>query len=179
LRILGIDPGSVVTGYGVVETTRTSASMVHVCDGSIRLGGLKTMPEKLLAISRAISAVIEEQRPDAVAVESVFHAKNARSAIMLGHARGVTLLEAARHGLDVFEYPPSNVKQAVTGHGNSTKDQVGRMVALLLKCQVPDSADAADALAVAICHLNHARGAAGAAARGMFRVGRGARIIPR
>ncbi len=155
MRVLGIDPGSLSTGYGVV--LKGGGSLTHLCHGVVRLDKGSPLSERLLTISEAIKGVIEEFRPDAAAIETIFFGKNVRSAITLGHARGVSMLSAASFGLEVFEYDPRTIKQAVTGYGNATKDQVQRMVKALLK--TPDIArpDAADALATAICHINHFR----------------------
>ena len=156
MKVLGIDPGSRITGYGVVLKGR-GGTLTEVCHGIIRLTPGATLAKKLLEISEGLSAVIEEHKPDAVAIEDMFFAKNVRSAIMLGHARGVSMLSAASFGLDVFEYAPMKIKQAVTGYGNAPKDQVQRMVKALLKSSGEASPDAADALATAICHINHTR----------------------
>jgi crossover junction endodeoxyribonuclease RuvC len=154
--VLGIDPGSLSTGYGVV-LKGGGGSLTHLCHGVVRLDQGSALSERLLAISEAIKGVIEEFRPDAAAIETIFFGKNVRSAVTLGHARGASMLSAASFGLEVFEYDPRTIKQAVTGYGNATKDQVQRMVKALLK--TPDIArpDAADALATAICHINHFR----------------------
>jgi len=163
LKILGIDPGTQVTGYGVVE--KRGSELVHIADGSIKLGSADPLAERLLVISDAIDGLVAEYAPDAVAVESVFFAKNARSALTLGHARGVVLLCAARHGLEVFEYAPRTIKLAVTGYGNAEKDQVQKMVAMLLGGRMTEGADASDALAIAVCHINHQRPGAQSARR--------------
>ncbi len=156
MKVLGIDPGSLTTGYGVV-LKGGGGSLTSLCHGVVKLDPASALSDRLLAISEAVKGVIEEFKPDAVAIETVFFAKNVRSAIILGHARGASMLSAASFGLEVFEYDPRSIKQAVTGYGNATKDQVQRMVKALLK--TPDTArpDAADALATAICHINHFR----------------------
>lgn len=156
MKILGIDPGSRTTGYGVVRKDK-GGRLAHVCDGQVVLDAKRPLSERLLAISEALAGVIEEYAPDAVAVESIFFAKNVKSAIMLGQARGVTLLSAATRGLSVYEYEPRTVKLAVTGYGNATKEQVQTMVKNLLKTPVAARPDAADALATAICHIHHFR----------------------
>jgi len=152
LKILGIDPGSIVTGYGVVRKGGRGR-LTHLCDGEIRPDPGSPLPERLLVISEALKKVIDKEAPDAVAIESVFFAKNARSAIVLGHARAVPLLSAASSGLRVFEYAPRSVKLTVTGYGNATKEQVQKMVGLLLNIPEAPGPDASDALAVAICHI--------------------------
>ncbi len=154
LRVLGIDPGTLVTGYGIVERGR-SGDLIHVCDGEIRAGRGVTLAERLLSISESLRKVIDEYRPDCVSVESVFFAKNVKSALMLGHARGVVLLSAAFSKLPVHEYSPRTVKQAVVGYGGASKEQVQKMVSLLLNTASAPKPDAADALAAAICHIHH------------------------
>ncbi len=156
MRVLGIDPGSRITGYGVVLKGH-GGSLTQICQGIIRLTPGASLANKLLQISERLSAIIEEYKPDAVAIEDIFFAKNVRSAIILGHARGVSMLSAASFGLDVFEYAPMKIKQAVTGYGNAPKDQVQKMVKALLKSPDTATPDAADALATAICHINHTR----------------------
>ena len=155
MKILGIDPGSIVTGYGVVRKGGRGR-LTHLCDGEIRPAPGTSLPERLLVISDGIKRVIDEQAPDAVAIESVFFAKNVRSAIILGHARAVPLLTAASSGLRVFEYAPRSVKLTVTGYGNATKEQVQKMVGILLNIGKTPGPDASDALAVAICHIQAA-----------------------
>lgn len=166
MRVLGIDPGSLTTGYGVVERG-TGGRLLHVSDGAISPGGALALPERLLRISEALEAVMSAYSPDAVSIESVFFAKNVKSAIQLGHARGAALVAAARFKLPVFEYAPMSIKLAVTGHGAATKDQVKKMVKLLLKTShEPVKSDASDALAIAICHIHHgAQGPRAEAAR--------------
>ncbi len=153
MRILGIDPGSHITGYGVVDGEK--GRLVHICDGSIVAGSKNPLTLRLAAIFNLIHKVIGEFKPDAVVIEEIFYAKNARSAIMLGHARGVAMLCGAQHGLPIFEYSPMKIKQSVVGYGNATKEQVQKMVKALLKMSAIPKADASDALAAAICHINH------------------------
>ncbi len=156
MRVLGIDPGSLATGYGVV-LKGGGGSLTSLSHGVVKLDPASSLSDRLLVISEAIKGVIEEFKPDAAAIETVFFGKNVRSAIILGHARGVLMLSAASFGLEVFEYDPRTIKQAVTGYGNATKDQVQRMVKALLKTPETAKPDAADALATAICHINHFR----------------------
>jgi crossover junction endodeoxyribonuclease RuvC len=164
LRILGIDPGSRITGYGIVDSNKSK--LVHVCDGNIAAGSKKSLTLdkysscqglalRLNSIFDGIQKIIREFKPDAIAVEDIFYAKNARSAIMLGHARGVAILCAARHDLPLFEYSPMKIKQAVVGYGNATKEQVQMMVKTLLQMKTVTRTDASDALAAAICHIHH------------------------
>lgn len=155
MRVLGIDPGSHITGYGIVDGDR--GRLFHVCDGSIVTAPKNPLTLRLNSIFDNIYKVIDEFKPGAVVIEEIFYAKNARSAIMLGHARGVAMLCAARHGLPVFEYTPMKIKQAVVGYGNATKEQVQKMVKALLKMPVIPKVDASDALAAAICHIHHYR----------------------
>lgn len=148
MRVLGVDPGSSCTGYGVLEADRVPRI---VTSGVIR-AGKGTLAQRLTRIHAGITEVLRAQRPEAVAVEEVFHARNARSALVLGHARGVVLLAAGQQGLDVFAYPARRVKQTVTGNGNADKEQVRAILARSLG-SAPAQLDASDALAVALCHL--------------------------
>ncbi len=169
MKVLGIDPGTVVTGYGIVDGSGAGGTkkLVCLCEGTIRTTPKAPLAVRLLEISSAIDKVIEEYAPDCASVESVFYAKNVKSAITLGHARGVVLTSAARGGLSVYEHSPSTLKQSVVGYGNATKEQVQKMVKTLLNMSTTPKADAADALAAAICHINHSSfiKAAGKAAR--------------
>jgi len=153
VKIFGIDPGSERTGYGCVETDG-SRDRIIVC-GAIRTAALASFPTKLLTIHTRLAVLLAECAPDCVAIESVFHANNVRSALKLGHARGVAMLAAVEAGLPVVEYTPAEIKRAVVGHGRAEKHQVQHMVKLLLGLPaVPSPHDAADALAVAICHVH-------------------------
>ena len=153
MRIFGIDPGSERTGYGCVETDGRRHRLV-TC-GAITAAAGDAFPDRLARIHRELSALFAKTRPECVAVESVFHAVNARSALKLGHARGVALLAAVQAGCTVVEYTPAEVKRAVVGYGRADKRQVQQMIKLLLGlAQPPSPYDASDALAVAICHLN-------------------------
>ena len=153
MRIVGIDPGSERTGYGCVETDGRRHRLV-TC-GAITAAAGDAFPDRLARIHRELSALFAKTRPECVAVESVFHAVNARSALKLGHARGVALLAAVQAGCTVVEYTPAEVKRAVVGYGRADKRQVQQMIKLLLGLtQPPSPYDASDALAVAICHLH-------------------------
>jgi crossover junction endodeoxyribonuclease RuvC len=153
VRIFGIDPGSDRTGYGCVETDGLRHRIV-IC-GAISAPALAPFPEKLLNIHSRLAALLADCRPDCVAIESLFHAANARSALKLGHARGVAVLAAVEAGLQVVEYTPAEIKRAVAGYGRAEKHQVQQMVKLILGlAAVPSPHDAADALAVAICHVH-------------------------
>lgn len=157
MRVFGIDPGSNRTGYGCVDTDGRRHRLV-VC-GAIRATPAGTFPERLAAIYRDLSRLLRECQPDAVAIENLFHATNVRSALKLGHARGVAMLAGVEAGVAVFEYTPAEVKRAVVGYGRAEKTQVQQMVKLLLSLdRAPEPHDAADALAIAICHV-HAAGA--------------------
>jgi crossover junction endodeoxyribonuclease RuvC len=165
LRILGIDPGSIHTGYGIVGRG-PNGSLVHICDGAISPGAGLPIAERLLKVSEGLRDIIGVHKPDAVSIESIFFAKNVKSAITLGQARGAALLSAAQFGLPVFEYAPSAIKLAVTGYGQADKAQVQKMVKLLLKSTEGfKKTDASDALAIAICHIHHFREPAQAAKR--------------
>lgn len=154
MRILGIDPGSRATGWAVVEL---EGSRLRRIASDVLRPAPEELPERLAAIFDGLSAAIERTAPDAAALESIFSAKGARSALLLGHARGVALLACARAGLATAEYAPSQVKGAVVGYGAAPKDQVARMVQRLLGLVAPPASDEADALAVAICHGHSAR----------------------
>ena len=149
--ILGIDPGSIVTGYGVVEIR--GARLRRITDGRVRTDAGAPLPARLLQIHAGLLAVIAEFAPAEAAVEALFNARNARSSLVLGHARGVALLAAASRGLPVAEYAPREVRRAITGNGAASKDQARFMVCRYLGLErAPDSLDASDALAVALCH---------------------------
>lgn len=156
MRVLGIDPGSISTGFGIVE--RQGSALKYVCHGSISPGRNLPLTGRLLAISARLREITEAYRPDAVSMESVFFARNAKSAIVLGQARGAALLTIANCGVPVFEYPPTAIKQAVTGFGLAAKEEVQKMVRLLLKDNdIAGRSDATDALAIAICHLSSSK----------------------
>lgn len=158
MRILGIDPGSQATGFGLIESDGSEHSAVTY--GALRTSSRQPFPERLLAIYAGLERLFETERVDAVAVEEVFHAANVQSALKLGHARGVAILAAARKGIPVFEYSALEVKSAIVGYGRAEKRQVQAMVRFLLRLpEVPSPDDAADALAVAICHSHRNAGA--------------------
>ena len=156
MRVLGMDPGTAITGYGVVE--EVGGDLKPLAFGVIRTPADQPLPKRLQSIYRAVSALAQEWEPEAAAVEELFFSKNVRTAMSVGQARGVVLLALANVGLDVAEYTPLAIKQAVTGYGKADKAQMQEMVRLLLElAEVPRPDDAADALAVAICHLHSAR----------------------
>jgi crossover junction endodeoxyribonuclease RuvC len=153
VKVFGIDPGSDRTGYGCVETDG-SRHRLMTC-GAISAPASATFPEKLLVIHSRLTALLAECRPDCVAIENLFHAANVRSALKLGHARGVAMLAAVEAGVNVAEYTPAEIKRAVVGYGRAEKSQVQQMIKLLLGLSdAPSPHDAADALAVAICHAH-------------------------
>jgi crossover junction endodeoxyribonuclease RuvC len=153
VRVFGIDPGSERTGYGCVESDGSRHRLV-AC-GAIVTSPRLGFPAQLLRIHQQLAALLAEHRPECVAVESVFYAANVRSALKLGHARGVAVLAVAEGGYSFAEYTPAEIKRAVVGYGRAEKHQVQEMVRLLLGLvEVPTPHDAADALAVAICHLH-------------------------
>ena len=161
MKIFGIDPGSERTGYGCVDTDGSRHQIIT--SGAIRTPASASFPEKLLTIHTGLAALLGECQPDCVAIENLFTAVNARSALKLGHARGVAMLAAVQSGLPVFEYTPAEVKLAVVGHGRAEKHQVQQMVKLILGlATLPTPFDASDALAIAICH-SHSMAPAGIA----------------
>ncbi len=153
MRIFGIDPGSERTGYGCVEANGSRHHLV-AC-GAISSPSSDAFPDRLARIHRELTALLSRCRPDCVAIENLFHANNVRSALKLGHARGVAMLAAVEAGCEVVEYTPAEIKRAVVGYGRAEKHQVAQMIKLLLGLdQPPAPFDATDALAVAICHLH-------------------------
>jgi crossover junction endodeoxyribonuclease RuvC len=165
MRVLGVDPGSRYLGYGLVEAAR--ARPRYVAHGVIRAGTVAPLAERLEAIFLELGRVIDVFAPQAIAVEGVFTHKNARSALILGHARGVVLLIAARARVPVFEYAPARVKRSIGAGGNDSKDSVARMVTRLLSLKTAlERADAYDALAIACCHAHQAAAVLPVARRG-------------
>ena len=160
MRVFGIDCGTEVTGFGVVESDETAREPRLVCQamGAIRLARSKSLPLRLEQVFRELTVELERWRPETVAIEEVFYSVNAKSALKLGQVRGVALLAAASLGLPVAEYAPLKIKSSVVGYGLAKKEQVQFMVARLLGLsEVPEPADAADALAIAICHIHTAQ----------------------
>ncbi len=157
MRVLGIDPGTAATGYGVVETGERGLFRLVEC------GVIRTTPRALLALRlrqvyEEVAALIARHEPDVLAVEEAFHAKNVRTTLVLGHARGVILLAGAQADTTIAEYSPATIKKTVTGKGAALKPQVGFMVAQLLRLKTPPQpADAADGVAVALTHLIRGR----------------------
>ena len=156
MRVMGIDCGGEYTGFGVVEQISTG-DLVCLEVGAIRLSQQEKLEKRLDQIFLRLTEIIERTQPEIVAIEDVFHAANSKTALKLGHVRGVAMLSAAWMGLSVVAYAPLTVKSAVVGYGRAEKSQVQMMVTRLLKLKcIPEPADAADALAIAICHLHTA-----------------------
>ena len=153
MRILGIDPGSRITGYGVIDTQGNRLDFV-TC-GTIRTAGEENFSRRLLVIFSDLREIIRSYEPEAAAVEEVFLARDPRAALKLGHARGAAVVAALHEGLEVFNYSPRRVKQSVAGYGQADKVQIQYMVRMLLNLSAEPSKDAADALALAICHAHH------------------------
>ncbi len=160
MRVFGVDCGTEFTGYGVVET-ETSERMPmlrSLCCGAVRLNKKHSTAMRLAQVYAELTELMQQWQPEVVAIEDVFFAANAKSALKLGQVRGVALLAAANCGLPVAEYAPLKIKSSVVGYGLAGKEQVQFMVTRLLKLDmVPEPADAADALAIAICHIHHAQ----------------------
>jgi len=156
VRVLGIDCGGEFTGYGLVEQNQND-DLRYVACGTIKLSTRETLPKRLHQVYETLRSVINEFRPDEVAIEDVFYAVNVKSALKLGQVRGVAMLAASSCGLAIAEYAPLSIKSAVVGYGKAEKSQVQHMVTTLLRLNAPPkSPDAADALAIAICHLHTA-----------------------
>lgn len=156
MRVLGIDCGTEYTGYGVVEL-EPSGKLLCLCCGAIKLSTREPLPLRLNRIYAGLEGLIVAHRPEQVAIEDVFYALNVKSALKLGQVRGVAMLAAAAAGLEVAEYSPLSIKSAVVGYGKAEKQQVQHMVTRLLDlAEPPEPSDAADALAIAICHLHTA-----------------------
>jgi crossover junction endodeoxyribonuclease RuvC len=155
MRVLGIDPGSETLGWGVVEGSGLKYSLVEY--GTVKSSPRDAFSKRLLKIYNGVSEVIEKFQPDSISVEEAFYAVNVKVALKLGQVRGVVLLLGEKSNLEIGEYSPRLIKQTVVGYGNAEKHQVQEMVRLLLRMKtVPEPHDAADALAIAICHFHHA-----------------------
>ncbi|MCE7938417.1 crossover junction endodeoxyribonuclease RuvC [bacterium] len=159
MRVLGIDPGTATTGFGCIDGRPGAAGRVELIDhGVIRTAAGTPMPQRLAELHAGLAALIGELRPDAMAVEELFFSSNASTALTVGQARGVILLAGAQAGLPIAEYKPMQVKQALTGYGAADKRQMQDMLRLVLGLdRVPRPDDAADAIAIALCHLQTAR----------------------
>ncbi len=155
MKVLGIDPGSETLGWGVVEGSGLKYQLVDY--GTVKSSPKEAFSKRLLKIYDGVEAVIKEFQPDVISVEEAFYATNAKVAIKLGQVRGVVLLAGEKAKLEIGEYAPRLIKQTVVGYGNAEKHQVQEMVRMLLRLQkIPEPHDAADALAIAICHFHHA-----------------------
>ena len=155
MRVLGIDPGSETLGWGVVEGSGNRYSPVDF--GTVRSSPRDAFPKRLLRVFTGVEELVSRLSPDVVSIEEAFYATNVNVAMKLGQVRGVVLLLAEQRGLEIAEYAPRLIKQTVVGYGNAEKHQVGEMVRVLLGLkEVPKPHDAADALAIAICHFHHA-----------------------
>lgn len=160
MRVFGIDCGTEITGYGIVECLEAArgSQLISLGAGGIRLPKKEPLAQRLALVYAELATLIEAHRPDVVAIEEVFYSVNAKSALKLGQVRGVALLAAATANLPIAEYAPLKIKSTVTGYGLAQKEQVQFMVARLLNlASSPEPADAADALAIAICHIQHAQ----------------------
>ncbi len=154
MLVLGIDPGTATTGYGLVREHQ-DGSLAAVAFGVIRTAAKTAMPERLAQLHLELSRILDEHRPRSAAVEQLFFQRNVKTAISVAQGRGVAILALAQHGLEVGEYTPNEVKQAIAGYGGADKAQVQNMVRALLGLEaIPRPDDAADALAVAICHIH-------------------------
>ena len=151
VRILGIDPGSRITGYGVIDST--GKRNVYIAGGCVRMSS-PDLAQRLSTIYGGIEEIIRQFKPDEVSIEKVFMSKNADSALKLGQARGAAICAVANCGLSITEYSPNNIKKCVVGKGHAEKHQVQHMIRILLSLTATPSSDAADALAVAVCHAN-------------------------
>lgn len=175
-RILGIDPGLQSTGFGVIE--RSGSTLVYVASGCIRTAQRDPLPARLGVVFESVRAVIAEYRPDESAIEEVFLNKNPWSTLLLGQARGVAIAALTTAGLPVAEYGTMQIKKATVGQGRASKEQVAHMVVRLLQLAGTPRADAADALACAICHAHAGHGFGLAAASGVRRRGGRLRTAP-
>lgn len=156
MKVLGIDPGSETLGWGVVEGSGQKYALIDY--GTIKSNPRETFSKRLLKINEGIEELIAKYQPDALSIEDSFYAANVKVAVKLGQVRGVVLLSAEKHGLDIAEYAPRLVKQTVVGYGNAEKHQVQEMVKILLRMAKPPTPhDAADALAIAICYFHHTK----------------------
>ncbi len=156
LRIIGIDPGSIYCGYGIIETVKNN-SFIYITSGSIGVSAKKRLDHRLKEIYEGLLEIIRAYKPNVAVIEKVFFAKSVRSALSLGHVRGISLLAAVKEGLSIYEYSPLEVKKAVVGFGRAEKSQVQSMVRNILKIAGPLTCDSADALALSICHINTIR----------------------
>ena len=155
MLVLGADPGSRVTGYGLIEKEIDRMTCIHI--GTIRSSPKTPFYERIHKIFRSMVEIMTRYHPNEMAIEDVFFAKNVKSSLKLGHARGAVLIAAAQCGVKIFEYSPLEIKKSVVGYGRATKEQVNSMVQVILKMKSQPNLDISDALATAICHLNWKR----------------------
>jgi crossover junction endodeoxyribonuclease RuvC len=155
MLVLGVDPGSLVTGYGLVK--KEDNRLIYVEGGKISLPHSQPFHQRIYKIFLSLTEIVQAYHPEEMSIEDVFFAKNVKSALKIGHVRGAALVAAIQCGLKVFEYTPLQIKQSVVGYGRATKKQVRAMVKLILKLDTQFSLDTADALAIAICHHNWIR----------------------
>ena len=155
MLVLGVDPGSQTTGYGLVEKSNDQLTCIH--SGHISPPGKIPFYERIHHIFTAMAEVISRYRPEELAIEDIFYAKNIQSSLKLGHARGAVLIAAVQCGVRIFEYSPLEIKKSVVGYGRATKEQVRSMVRMILNLKTIPNLDTSDALATAICHLNWIR----------------------
>lgn len=162
MKVLGVDPGTTITGFGVVEPAPGRVARLVEC-GVLRTRAADPLPQRLQTLHDGVRELLARHQPDALAVEGIFYGTNVRTTVVLGHTRGVILLAGAEAGVPVFEYPPAAVKKAIVGRGAALKPQVGFMIARLLQLKAaPAPADAADGVAIALTHLLARRPAGGA-----------------
>jgi len=155
MLVLGVDPGSIITGYGLVK--KEDNKLIYVGGGKISMPHSRPFHQRVHNIFQSLMKIIEKYHPMEMSIEDIFFAKNVQSALKIGHVRGAALVAAIQCGLKVFEYTPLQIKQSVVGYGRATKEQVRAMVKLILKLNTNLSLDTADALAIAICHHNWTR----------------------
>ena len=155
MLVLGVDPGSRVTGYGLVEKKNNELTCTH--SGHITASGKIPFYDRIHTIFRAMVEIMDRYRPQEMAIEDVFYAKNIQSSLKLGHARGAVLIAAVQADIKIHEYTPLEIKKSVVGYGRATKEQVRSMVQIILKLKTKPALDTSDALAAAICHLNWSR----------------------
>ena len=155
MLVLGVDPGSRVTGYGLVEKAGNLMTCIHA--GTIATSSQLPFYQRIHEIFQAMLGIMDRYRPDEMAIEDIFYDKNIKSTLKIGHARGAILIAAVQCGIKIFEYTPLEIKKAVVGYGRASKEQVRAMTELILKLKTKPALDASDALATAICHLNWMR----------------------
>jgi crossover junction endodeoxyribonuclease RuvC len=155
MLVLGVDPGSRVTGYGLIE--KKNNELIHIHSGHVSSSAKIPFYHRIHTIFQAMADIMDHYRPDEMSIEDIFYAKNIQSSLKLGHARGAVLIAAVQAGVQIFEYTPLEIKKSVVGYGRATKEQVRSMVKIILKLRDTPALDTTDALAAAICHLNWAR----------------------